>query len=142
VARLPDGRETVGVLRAALYVGGSGGNVLLLNDEWCVQDRCRARTRFVLQRQGQPDTPLPEPKLVPLIADDDLIDGPVPDCLAGVTLGVQYLPSRYDTTLTALATVPPDVQAACDDAGIQVALVTRPLQLNWNAAARKFVRVR
>ena len=101
---------------------------------------CTARTRFVLLRPGQPDTPLPEAKVVPRILDGDLLGAAPPACLKGVTLRVQYLPSRYDTTLTAMATVPPQVRQGCEQAGTELALVARPLRLNWNAAARKFVR--
>lgn len=143
VSRLSDGRQSVGVLRAGLYRKSPAESVLVLNDEWCAAGLCKARTRFVLLRPGQPDAPLDETQLVPRILDRDLLDDSAeagPECLRGVTLGVQYLPSRYDTSLTVLATVPPKVRAACEQNGVEPDLVTRPLRLNWNAAARKFVR--
>ncbi len=142
VASLPDGRQSVGVWRAAVYRRNAAEAVLVLNDDWCAAGLCKARTRFVLLRPGQPDRPLEDARLVPRIADSDLLDGAAPDCLKGVTLGVQYLPSRYDTTLTAMATVPTAVRAACEAGGVEVALVTRPLTLSWNAQARKFTRTR
>ena len=142
VSPLPDGQQSVGVLRAALYRRNAQGGTLVLNDDWCAAGLCKARTRFVLLRLGQADLPLAEAKVVPRILDRDLLNGPLPDCLKGVTLGVQYLPSRYDTGLTAMATVPPQVRAGCEQAGTELALVTRPLRLTWNAATGKFVRAR
>ncbi len=140
VSRLPDGRQSVGVLRAAIYLSSAQGGTLVLNDDWCAAGLCKARTRFVRLRPGQADLPLAEARVVPRILDRDLLTGLLPDCLKGVTLGVQYLPSRYDTGLTAMATVSPQVRAGCEQAGTQLALVTRPLRLNWNAATEKFVR--
>lgn len=140
VSDMSDGRQSLGVLRAAVFRKNAAESVLVLNDDWCAAAICKARTRFVLLRAGQPDLPLAEPKLVPRILDSDLLAGPVPDCLKGVTLGVQYLPSRYDVSMTALATVPGSVRATCEAAGVELGLVTRPLRLNWSAAARKFVR--
>ena len=142
VSPLPDGRQSIGVMRAALYLSSAQGGTLVLNDDWCAAGLCKARTRFVLLRPGQADLPLAEAKVVPRILDRDLLNGPPPDCLKGVTLSVQYLPSRYDTALTAMATVSPQVRAGCKQAGTELALVTRPLQLNWNAATGKFVRAR
>jgi hypothetical protein len=140
VARLPDGQQSVGVLRAGLYRRSAAESVLVLNDEWCAAGLCKARTRFVLIVPGRVGASLPEPKLVPRILDSDLLGGPAPDCLRGVALGVQYLPSRYDATLTALATVSPVVRLGCEAVGTELSLVTRPLRLLWNAGARKFVR--
>jgi hypothetical protein len=140
VARLPDGQQSVGVLRAGLYRKSAAESVLVLNDEWCAAGLCKARTRFVLIVPGKAGASLPEPKLVPRILDRDLLGGPAPDCLQGVVLGVQYLPSRYDATLTALATVSPGVRLGCEAVGTELSLVTRPLRLLWNAGARKFVR--
>ena len=140
VSLLPDGRQSVGVMRAAFYLSSAQGGTLVLNDDWCAAGLCKARTRFVLLRLGQTDLPLPEARVVPRILDSDLLNGPPPDCLKGVTLGVQYLPSRYDIGLTAMATVSPQVRAGCEQAGTELALVTRPLRLTWNAATGKFVR--
>lgn len=140
VSDLPGGQQSVGVLRAALFTKNAAESLLVLNDDWCAAASCRARTRFVLLRAGQPALTLADTSLVPRILDRDLLPGPVPECLKGVTLGVQYLPSRYDTSMTVLATVPGPVRAACDAAGVELGLVTRPLRLNWSAAARKFVR--
>ncbi|WP_424949395.1 hypothetical protein [Deinococcus sp.] len=144
VAILPDGRQSIGVWRAALYrrsaAGGVAEAVLVLNDDWCAAGLCKSRTRFLLLRPGQQGVPLAEAQLVPRIADSDLLGAAPPDCLKRVVLGVQYLPSRFGTTLTALATVPPAVRSACEAGGVEVGLVTRPLLLSWNAPARKFVR--
>ncbi|WP_407539454.1 hypothetical protein Q0M94_14950 [Deinococcus radiomollis] len=137
---LPDGRQSMGVWRAAVYRKNTAEAVLVLNDEWCAAGLCKARTRFVLLRAGQPDVPLAEAQLVPRIADGDLLDPGPPACLKGVTLGVVYLPSRFDVTLTAMATVPPAVRTACEASGVELALVTRPLRLSWNASARKFTK--
>lgn len=142
VAPMPDGGQSVGVWRAAQYRRNAAEAVLVLNDDWCADGLCKTRTRFVLLRPGQPDSPLEDSQLVPRITDSDLLDGAAPDCLKGVTLGVQYLPSRYDATLTAMATVPAAVRAACEASGVEVALVTRPLTLRWNAQTRKFARTR
>ncbi len=142
VSPLPDGRQSVGVLRAAIYLSSARGGTLVLNDDWCAAGLCKARTRFVLLRLGQADLPLTEARVVPRILDSDLLSGPPPECLKGVTLGVQYLPSRYDTGLTAVATTSPQVRAGCEQAGTELALITRPLQLTWNAATGKFVRTR
>lgn len=140
VAALQDGRQSVGVWRAAVYRKNRAEAVLVLNDDWCAAGLCKSRTRFVLLRAGQPDAPLAESQLVPHIADSDLLDQGTPACLKGVTLGVVYLPSRFDVTLTALATVPPAVRSACGASGVELALVTRPLCLSWNASARKFTK--
>jgi hypothetical protein len=140
VAALTDGRQSVGVWRAALYRKNVSEGVLVLNDDWCAAGLCKVRTRFVLLRAGQPPMPLAEAQLTPRITDSDLLDAGPPDCLKGVTLGVVYLPSRFDLTLTALATVPPAVRAACEASGVELALATRPLRLSWNAPARKFTR--
>ena len=140
VAPMPDGRQSVGVWRAALYRKNMAEGVLVLNDDWCAAGLCKSRTRFVLLRAGRPDAPLAESQLVPRISDSDLLDQGTPECLKGVTLGVVYLPSRFDVTLTALATVPPAVRLACETRGVELALVTRPLRLSWNAPARKFTR--
>jgi len=142
VASLPGGQQSVGVWRAAVYHRNAAEAVLVLNDDWCAAGLCKTRTRFVLLRPGQPDRPLDDTRLVPRIVDSDLLDGAAPDCLKGVTLGVQYLPSRYDTTLTAMATVSSAVRDACEASGVEVALLTRPLTLTWNAQARKFTRAR
>ena len=142
VSPLQGGGQSVGVLRAALYLSSAQGGMLVLNNDWCAAGLCKARTRFVLLRLGQADLPMSEARVVPRILDRDLLNGPPPDCLKGVTLGVQYLPSRYNTGLTAMATVSPQVRSGCEQTGVELALVTRPLQLNWNAATGKFVRAR
>ena len=142
VSPLQGGGQSVGVLRAALYLGSARSGTLVLNDDWCAAGLCKARTRFVLLRPGQADLPMSEARVVPRILDRDLLSGPPPGCLKGVTLGVQYLPSRFDTGLTAMATVSPQVRIGCEQAGTELVLVTRPLQLNWNAATGKFVRAR
>jgi len=140
VSPLQGGGQSVGVLRAALYLTSAQGGTLVLNDDWCAAGLCKARSRFVLLALGRTDLPLAEARVVPRILDRDLLNGPPPECLKGVTLGVQYLPSRYDTGLTAMATVSPQVRAGCEQIGTELALVTRPLRLNWNAATGKFVR--
>lgn len=139
-ARLSGGPQSVGVLRVGLYRRNAAESVLVLNDEWCVAGRCQARTRFVLVAPGRAATLLSETKLVARILDRDLLVGPVPGCLRGVVLGVQYLPARDSRSLTALATVPPGVLLGCEAVGTELGLVTRPLRLIWSASARKFVR--
>jgi hypothetical protein len=131
---------SVGVLRAALYRTSITEGVLVLDDDWCAAGLCKSRNSFVLTRLGKANSVLSEKQLVPRILDSDLLAVPRPDCLKGVTLGVQYLPSRSGTSLTAVATVSPLVRRECEATGTELALVTRPLRLNWKASARKFVR--
>ena len=140
VTALPDGQQSIGVLRAGIFRNMAADGVLVVNDEWCAAGTCKARTRFVLLTAGKPGAVVTEIKVVPLILDRDLLPGPVPECLRGVVLGVQYLPSRLDASMTALATVPSWVRTVCEGDGVELSLITRPLRLKWNAAARKFGR--
>lgn len=137
--RLPDGRTSLGVTRAALFRQGQNG-VLAVNEEWCAGLLCRARTRFYRLEAGRLGPVLADAQLIPRITDRDLLVSPVPECLNNVPLGVQYLPSRYGPTLTVLAVLPPAAEAECELAGVNPALATRPLVLTWNAAARRFRR--
>ncbi|ADV67153.1 hypothetical protein [Deinococcus maricopensis] len=136
--RLPDGRDTVGVQRAALYRRNAGEALLVVNDEWCA-GTCSARSRFVLLRSGKAPLPVADAQVVPALPPSAFLPkSGAPACLRGVKLGVQYVPSRFDTTLTALAVVPDGARAACTKTNVNVALTLRPVRLQWRAAQRDF----
>ncbi|MFC4452798.1 hypothetical protein [Deinococcus sonorensis] len=138
--RLPDGQNSVGVLRAALYRNAGPDTVMVMNSEWCVAGRCTLSTRF--QRVGADlnATDVQERQLVPAIGARDFVPADGPACLRGVSFGTTYLPARSSATLTVLATLPAAARQRCEAAGVNVDTATRALTLRWNADAGRFVR--
>ncbi|UBV41583.1 hypothetical protein LAJ19_07870 [Deinococcus taeanensis] len=124
------------VVRAATYVREAQA-LLVLNREWCQGGRCEQRSTFAWLSGGALRA-VPEPEVIPLIRDQDFFAGRVPACLRGVTLGVQYVPSRVGITLAALPVVPDTARRACEASGVNLSAVTRPRLLNWTASVGKF----
>lgn len=130
------GGRTFTTLRAASYRQGNRA-LLVLNREWCRAGSCQQRTAFGwVDARGL--TPVPEADVIQLIRDADFLVGPPPACLRGVSLGVQYLPSRERTGLTILPVVPDPVRRTCEAAGANLTAALRALQLNWVPGAGKF----
>ncbi|WP_189067637.1 hypothetical protein [Deinococcus radiotolerans] len=123
-------------VRAATY--GQGRRALLvLNREWCRAGACQQRTTFGwLDAQGL--RAVPEADVIQLIRDQDFMVGAAPACLRGVTLGVQYVPSRQGTALTVLPVVPEAARQACAGAGVNLTSTLRALRMTWVAGVGKF----
>ncbi|GGR80799.1 hypothetical protein GCM10008960_04580 [Deinococcus sedimenti] len=131
-----DGGRVFTTLRAATYVQGKRA-LLVLNREWCRAGACQQRSTFGWT-DGQVLRAVPEAEVIQLIRDADFLVGPPPACLRGVTLGVQYVPSRQGTSLTVLPVVPDAARRACESTGVHLTSALRALRLNWVAAAGKF----
>lgn len=123
-------------LRAATYPQGSRA-LLVLNREWCRAGTCQQRTTFGwLDARGLKAAA--EADVIQVIRDADFLTGAVPACLRGVTLGVQYVPSRRGPTLAILPVVPDAARRACEAAGVNLTATLRTLRMAWVAGAGKF----
>ncbi len=130
------GGRTFTTLRAATYPQGTRA-LLVLNREWCRAGSCQQRTTFGwLDARGL--TTVPEADVIQVIRDADFLVGAPPACLRGVSLDVQYLPSRQGAALAILPVVPEGARRACEGAGVNLTSALRSLGMTWAAGAGKF----